>query len=61
MEALVLSKQEEGVKIMAYKYSDNEALHTDGLFFDAARLKMQLYIDEKGNNKGPRHFGRIRE
>lgn len=40
---------------MAYRYSDNEALNSDGLFFDAVRLKMQPFIDEKGINRGPRH------
>src|SRR5690606_30420087 len=43
------------VIIMAYRYSDNEALNSDGLFFDAVRLKMQPFIDEKGINRGPRH------
>jgi len=42
--------------IMAYKYSDNEALNSDGLFFDAVRLQMRPFVDEKGSNLGPRHF-----
>lgn len=41
--------------IMAYKFSDNEALNTDGLFFDAEHLGMQISFDDKGNNMGPRH------
>jgi enterochelin esterase-like enzyme len=39
---------------MAYKFSDNEALHTDALFFDAVNLKMRLFTDSQGNT-GPRH------
>jgi enterochelin esterase-like enzyme len=33
---------------------DNEAFHTDALFFDAEHLKMRLHKDEQGNI-GPRH------
>ncbi len=35
-------------------YNRNEALESDALYFDAARLKMALFTDEHGN-KGPRH------
>lgn len=44
---------------MAYRYSDNEALHSDGLFFDAEHLGMRMFIDDEGNNKGPRHVREI--
>ncbi len=39
---------------MQYRFSKNEALHTDALFFDAAHLKMKLFTDSDGNT-GPRH------
>lgn len=39
---------------MAMKDNDNEAFHTDALFFDAAHLKMRLFTDA-GGNVGPRH------
>ncbi|HPF86543.1 MAG TPA: alpha/beta hydrolase-fold protein [Candidatus Limiplasma sp.] len=40
---------------MAYRFSDNEAIHSDGLFFDAVNLKMKLFRDADGN-VGPRHI-----
>lgn len=39
---------------MAYRFGDNEAMHSDGLFFDAVDLKMRLYRDAEGN-VAPRH------
>ncbi len=39
---------------MAYRFSDNEAMHTDALFFNAVNLKMQLFTGSDGN-VGPRH------
>ncbi len=39
---------------MAYRFSDNEVIRSDGLFFDAVDLKMILYKDKDGN-VGPRH------
>ena len=35
-------------------YNRNEALESDALYFDAARLKMALFTDANGN-RGPRH------
>ena len=39
---------------MAYRFNDNEAIHSDGLFFDAVNLKMKIFTDADGN-AGPRH------
>ena len=39
---------------MQYRTGKNEALNTDGLFFDAVHMRMQLYTDSEGRT-GPRH------
>lgn len=39
---------------MAYRYSENEAMRSDALFFDAVHLKMKLVSDSTGF--GPKHF-----
>lgn len=38
---------------MSYRYSDNECMHSDALFFDAVHLKMNLMQGENGF--GPKH------